>query len=370
MKKDRSENHIDFEEEELTGLYHGLRQDIRRSRLPKNILQIGLILLGVIVVAAIPLYFVIEKQEKIDTLEQKNETIANTYSQVVENQKRKISKFRRLYEEGILELEDKIERIERNSPHLLTDTKEILNKFKKAVGPTTLEDAAIEELFYLVSNHPETVHEAIYQRLIDTSGIQKYEPKYEFFQPPLAHNGRTIVTSEYGQRMMVMEEFDRAELQKSRASYRVPGYGGGWVVKKKDGEQFLTKVTYHSGYDLVNDTDSSVYARHNGKIVADFNDYGTYGRTIFYEYRHGSQIYRVQLSHLERGPRTFRKGQRVEAGDVLGYVGETGNATGPHLHWSVWKPNPERPGRWITVDVYPKKILKYNNILYIDKIRE
>lgn len=59
----------------------------------------------------------------------------------------------------------------------------------------------------------------------------------------------------------------------------------------------------------------------------------------------------------------------VKKGEILGYMGETGNTTGTHLHWAVWVPNEKYPGRWITMDVYSNKILKYENIVYLDKMK-
>ncbi len=355
-------------------LYKDLDRDIRRSRLPGQILRIAVLIISAAVFGSaavgIPVHIVVQKQKKINSLEEQNRQAVTKYAEEIESQEREIVQFKTLYEKGIRELEKKIDRIEHNAPHLLTDTKAILNKFKNAAGSTAaIEDSKIEELLYLVSNHPETVDEAIYQRLINNFGIANYKPKYPFFQHPLAENGRTIVTSEFGRRLLVKRIEDKTVLQKrSDGSYILEGYGGGWVFKQLEGQEFLSKSLYHSAYDVVNDTNAAVYARHDGRIIADFDNYRTYGRTIFYEYREDGHIFREQLSHLEYGPKKFERGGPVRAGEILGYVGETGHTTGPHLHWAVWKLDPEHPERWIAVDVYSNKILKYKNIVYLDNM--
>jgi murein DD-endopeptidase MepM/ murein hydrolase activator NlpD len=357
-----------FEQEKL---YRGLERELRIARLPGFIKRFGLIFLGVTLLLGggigIPVYLLVVKQEKINTLRKEKEAAEYRHRVTLKEQGETIERFRTLYEEGILELEEKIERIETNAPHLLTDTRKILEKFRNAAGSTATTNTNISELLYLVSNHPETVHETIYRQLIDEFGINNYKPKYIFFQHPLAHNGRTIVTSEFGRRTMVKEvRGEGASRKSSNGSYFIEGYGAGWYRNEINGKDFLTKTMYHSAYDLINDTNTTVYARHDGRIIADFESYSTYGRTIFYEYRRGAEVYREQLSHLEQGPRTFYENQQVASGDVLGYIGNTGNTTGPHLHWAVWKQNPEKPGTWKAVDVYSNKLIKSRNIVYLD----
>jgi murein DD-endopeptidase MepM/ murein hydrolase activator NlpD len=43
--------------------------------------------------------------------------------------------------------------------------------------------------------------------------------------------------------------------------------------------------------------------------------------------------YTSRYAHFSRFAKSLRKGKAVEAGDVIGYVGQTGHATGPHLHF-------------------------------------
>jgi murein DD-endopeptidase MepM/ murein hydrolase activator NlpD len=55
-----------------------------------------------------------------------------------------------------------------------------------------------------------------------------------------------------------------------------------------------------------------------------------YGKVV--DIRH-SREYLSRYAHFSRFPKGLRKGSSVEAGDVVGYVGQTGHATGPHLHF-------------------------------------
>ncbi|MGB7947631.1 MAG: peptidoglycan DD-metalloendopeptidase family protein [Candidatus Binatia bacterium] len=55
-----------------------------------------------------------------------------------------------------------------------------------------------------------------------------------------------------------------------------------------------------------------------------------YGKVV--DIRHSGE-YLSRYAHFSRFPRGLRKGRAVEAGDVVGYVGQTGHATGPHLHF-------------------------------------
>ena len=56
----------------------------------------------------------------------------------------------------------------------------------------------------------------------------------------------------------------------------------------------------------------------------------------------------TQYSHLMKGSVEVKAGDRVEAGQVIGAVGATGRATGPHMHWGM---------NWFDVRVDPQPLL-------------
>ena len=91
----------------------------------------------------------------------------------------------------------------------------------------------------------------------------------------------------------------------------------------------LHKMRAHRGVDYAAPTGTPVRASGNGKVVFAGRK-GGYGRTIILQ--HGS-TYTTLYAHLSRFSKGIRKGKRVEQGQVIGYVGSTGLATGPHLHY-------------------------------------
>jgi murein DD-endopeptidase MepM/ murein hydrolase activator NlpD len=59
---------------------------------------------------------------------------------------------------------------------------------------------------------------------------------------------------------------------------------------------------------------------------------GQYGKLVIIRHPNGWKTYYGHLSKVEK---TIRKGKKVQQGKVIGYVGSTGMATGPHLHYEI-----------------------------------
>jgi murein DD-endopeptidase MepM/ murein hydrolase activator NlpD len=73
---------------------------------------------------------------------------------------------------------------------------------------------------------------------------------------------------------------------------------------------------------------------------------GQFGNLVIIEHPNGWQTYYAHLSKFGRG---VRKGARVAQGQIIGYVGATGLATGPHLHYEIRINN--RPVNPLTVEM-------------------
>ena len=89
----------------------------------------------------------------------------------------------------------------------------------------------------------------------------------------------------------------------------------------------------HRGVDFAAPTGTPVRAVAEG-VVTFAGRNGQYGNQI--ELTHPAP-YASSYSHLQRIARGVRPGGRVRKGQVIGYVGSTGSATGPHLHFMFFK---------------------------------
>ena len=87
----------------------------------------------------------------------------------------------------------------------------------------------------------------------------------------------------------------------------------------------------HQGVDFGVPSGTPIYAAGDGKVVK-AGPNGGYGNYIEIEH---SQQYATAYAHLSGFAAGLREGQRVRQGEVIGYVGMTGLATGPHLHYEV-----------------------------------
>ena len=87
----------------------------------------------------------------------------------------------------------------------------------------------------------------------------------------------------------------------------------------------------HKGVDFAAPTGTPIYAGGNG-IVEYVGRNGGYGKYIRIRHNNG---YKTAYAHLSKYSKGISKGVRVNQGEVIGYVGSTGNSTGPHLHYEI-----------------------------------
>lgn len=85
----------------------------------------------------------------------------------------------------------------------------------------------------------------------------------------------------------------------------------------------------HSGVDLRGQTGTPIKAINHGKVVLT-DDYFFSGKSVVVD--HGGEILSMYF-HLEKI--LVHYGEIVEKGQVIGLVGSTGRASGPHLHWGI-----------------------------------
>jgi murein DD-endopeptidase MepM/ murein hydrolase activator NlpD len=85
----------------------------------------------------------------------------------------------------------------------------------------------------------------------------------------------------------------------------------------------------HYGVDLAAKAGTPIVAAADGKITHRGRK-GGYGNTVMLDHGNG---YTTLYAHMSRFADGQRSGQRVSKGQIIGYVGSTGVATGPHLHY-------------------------------------
>lgn len=86
----------------------------------------------------------------------------------------------------------------------------------------------------------------------------------------------------------------------------------------------------HTGVDFTAPTGTPIYAPGNARVKSVERSRFGYGMVIVLDHGYG---YETLYSHLSKF--NVRAGQRVKRGEVIGFVGNTGVSTAPHLHYEV-----------------------------------
>lgn len=128
----------------------------------------------------------------------------------------------------------------------------------------------------------------------------------------------------------------KSYLAKEQNTYRATPQG--WPVDGKFSSGFGMRVhpqtgqkLFHSGVDLSAPTGTPVHATADG--IVSFADWSKgNGKIVVIEHGHELSTVYAHNSRID-----VKAGQTVKRGQVIAATGATGNATGPHVHYEVWK---------------------------------
>ncbi len=110
--------------------------------------------------------------------------------------------------------------------------------------------------------------------------------------------------------------------------FGAPLYGLKFGINK---DPFTGENRMHNGIDFVGVKDVSVYATGDGRVARTEND-PVWGVRITIEHQFG---FTTVYAHL--GKAYVQTGNMVRRGDIIGAVGASGLATGPHVHYEIWR---------------------------------
>lgn len=139
------------------------------------------------------------------------------------------------------------------------------------------------------------------------------------------------------------------------------------VLEKKECEVTQGYSENHNAIDIVGGgyTLDNVVAHSSGKVIFHQDGYGnakgstgnaSYGNCIKLDHGNG---YTTLYAHMRKGLKV-KFGEQVNAGQVIGYMSDSGNANGGHLHFEVWKDGMRiNPTEYLDKDLYstPNKSL-------------
>lgn len=99
---------------------------------------------------------------------------------------------------------------------------------------------------------------------------------------------------------------------------------GGWIS-----DTFISNRN-HMGLDIAADQGKCIYAAEEGMVVSAGWNSGGYGNVVMIDHMNGYQTVYGHMSYVEAV-----EGQYVSKGQLIGFVGSTGDSTGPHCHFEV-----------------------------------
>lgn len=88
----------------------------------------------------------------------------------------------------------------------------------------------------------------------------------------------------------------------------------------------------HTGIDYSAPRGTPIYATGDGTVVTVRSSFGGYGKQVEIDHGYG---FVTKYAHMQKF--NVKQGQKIKRGECIGYVGNTGRSTGPHLHYEIIK---------------------------------
>jgi murein DD-endopeptidase MepM/ murein hydrolase activator NlpD len=203
----------------------------------------------------------------------------------------------------------------------------ILNQRERAYMAWEIADIFRWEADFTRNIRPGDHFKVVFERLLSPYGEVRYG---RLLAADIVLHGRILTAFEFDDIQGRTAFYDAQGRSLRRDFLRVP------VEFKRISSDFgaryhpiLRRWRDHQGIDYAASSGSPVMSVGDGEIVRAGNA-GGYGRLV--EIRHGNGLI-TRYAHLRGFGPGIRTGARVSQGQVIGYVGKTGLATGPHLHF-------------------------------------
>lgn len=255
--------------------------------------------------------------------------------------------------------EKRLKRQLEESTYQLELLKQRTDQISAVLSDIQERDNTIYRVIFEAEPIPESVRGAGY------GGIDKYRSLQDYYEPELITDVTKRVDKLSKQLYVQSKSYDEVwELVKNKTTMMasIPAIqpianrdltrvasGYGWRIHPIYKTQKL-----HTGMDFTAPVGTEIYATGNGVVNKIEMDGRGYGNNVTINHGFG---YETLYGHMSKI--TVRSGQKVKRGDLIGYVGNSGSSTGPHLHYEVRKnSNPINPVNFYYNDLSPEEYEK------------
>jgi murein DD-endopeptidase MepM/ murein hydrolase activator NlpD len=190
----------------------------------------------------------------------------------------------------------------------------------------------------LSSNHYQTISEA-YTGDGDGDLNSNVDVSRDFSRSDLAKQGK----AQAAQKLIVQTQLTKGVAKFAKKNQWVLPVTG-YHLTARFGQRSGLWATVHTGLDFAGPSGSTIVSVAAGTVKSTGYE-GAFGNRTIITLLDGTDIWYCHQSRFAVKP-----GQKVAAGQVIGYTGSTGNVTGPHLHLEV---HPNGGGEGTAIDPFP-----------------